>query len=814
MDGLVQFCHCINRAHLTHYVNVALEVFVAGPYVPGLAGVPATRSNICFIDGEQGILEYRGIPIEQLANQSTFLETAYLLISDHLPTKDQLERFSRDITQHRRVKYPIRDMIKCFPDQGHPMDALQACVAGLGLFYPLGNQQLTDESYAYEVVTRLLAKLPTIVAMFHQMRQGNDPVPPRDDLGHSANFLYMLTGHVPDPRLARIFDVCLILHAEHTVNASTFGALVTASTLADPYTVIASALGTLSGPLHGGANEAALQMFQEIGDPEQVTAYIKQRLANNQKIMGLGHRVYKVKDPRAVVLQQLSTELFDRVGYSTNYQIALEVERVCNAVLSPKRIFPNMEFFSGLVYEKLGIPADCFTPVFAMARVAGWLAHWKEQLKTNRIFRPTQIYVGLRDQPYASMQDRFGNPPMLQPEPPDPVPVIPMTSDTYSPGLAGVPATRSNISYVDGTQGILEYRGIRIDQLATHSTFLETAYLLIYGYLPTHEQLVAFEQETAQQRRVKYPIRDMIKCFPDRGHPMDALQSCVAGLGLFYPLGDKDLTDPQYAREAVINLIAKLPTIVAMFHQMRQGNDPVPPREDLSHSANFLYMLTGRVPDPRLARIFDVCLITHAEHTVNASTFGALVTASTLADPYTVITSAVGTLAGPLHGGANEEVLKMIEDLGTVERVRPFIEQQLARKGKIMGLGHRVYKVKDPRAQILQQLAEELFRIFGPSPSYPIAQEIEAVSAELLAHKGIYPNVDFYSGLVYEKLEIPTDCFTPVFAMARVAGWLAHWKGQLSDNRIFRPTQIYTGLRSVPYVPIYERSIQERSTEG
>jgi citrate synthase len=252
--------------------------------------------------------------------------------------------------------------------------------------------------------------------------------------------------------------------------------------------------------------------------------------------------------------------------------------------------------------------------------------------------------------------------------------------------------------------------------------------------------------------------------------------------------------------------MAKLPTMVATFHQMRLGNDPVPPRDDLNHAANFLWMLTGREPDPRAARIFDVCLMLHAEHTVNASTFTAMVTASTLADPYTVITAAAGTLSGPLHGGANEEVVAMLREIGTVERVRPYIEQKLARKEKVMGFGHRVYKVKDPRATILQRLAEELFERFGHSRLYDIAVEVERVCTELLGEKGIYPNVDFYSGIVYEKLGIQADLFTPVFAISRVAGWLAHWHEQLADNRIFRPTQVYTGAHNVEYTPVSLRS--------
>ena len=378
-----------------------------------------------------------------------------------------------------------------------------------------------------------------------------------------------------------------------------------------------------------------------------------------------------------------------------------------------------------------------------------------------------------------------------------------MVVGEFKPGLEGVPATLSSISYVDGQKGLLEYRGISIEELAVKSSFLETSYLLIWGVLPTKEELEAFEHEIRYHRRIKYRIRDMMKCFPERGHPMDALQASAAALGLFY--SRRALANPAYIREAVVRLLAKIPTMVAAFQQMRRGNDPVRPRDDLDYSANFLYMLNEQEPDPLLASIFDTCLTLHAEHTINASTFSAMVTASTLTDPYGVIASAVGTLAGPLHGGANEEVIEMLEQIGSVENVRPFVEKSVANKDKIMGFGHRVYKVKDPRATILQRLAEQLFENFGRDDYYDIAVELEEVVEEKLGHKGIYANVDFYSGLVYRKMGIPIDLFTPVFAIARVAGWLAHWKEQLEANRIYRPTQIYTGTHGAPYIAIEDR---------
>ncbi|WP_041435851.1 citrate synthase [Synechococcus sp. CC9605] len=371
------------------------------------------------------------------------------------------------------------------------------------------------------------------------------------------------------------------------------------------------------------------------------------------------------------------------------------------------------------------------------------------------------------------------------------------------PGLDGVPATQSAICDIDGEKGLLTYRGYPMQDLAANSSFLETAYLLIWGELPGRDQLAEFEHAVQMHRRVSFRVRDMMKCFPASGHPMDALQSSAASLGLFY--SRRAIDDPQYIYDAVVRLIAKIPTMVAAFQLIRKGQDPIQPRDDLAYSANFLYMLTEREPDPLAARIFDRCLMLHAEHSLNASTFSARVTASTLTDPYAVVASAVGTLAGPLHGGANEDVLAMLEQVGSPENAGAFLDEAIAAKRKIMGFGHREYKVKDPRAVILQTLVEEMFASFGHDDLYDVARAIEAEAASRLGPKGIYPNVDFYSGLVYRKLGIPRDLFTPVFAIARVAGWLAHWREQLGANRIFRPSQIYSGSQPRSWMPIEER---------
>ncbi|AAP99231.1 Citrate synthase (si) [Prochlorococcus sp. SS52] len=372
------------------------------------------------------------------------------------------------------------------------------------------------------------------------------------------------------------------------------------------------------------------------------------------------------------------------------------------------------------------------------------------------------------------------------------------------PGLEGVPVTQSAICDINGLKGELKYRGYSIAELAAKSSFLETTYLLIWGDLPSSKQLREFEDAIQMHRRLSFRVRDMMKCFPATGHPMDALQSSAASLGLFY--SRRAIDNPQYIYDAVVRLIAKIPTMVAAFQLIRKGQDPIQPRDDLPYSANFLYMLTEREPDPLAARVFDRCLILHAEHSLNASTFSARVTASTLTDPYAVVASAVGTLAGPLHGGANEDVIAMLEEIGAPENARNYLKQAIDQKSKIMGFGHREYKVKDPRATLLQGFAEDLFARFGKDEMYDVARSVEEEASPLLGPRGIYPNVDFYSGLVYRKLGIPRDLFTPIFAISRVAGWLAHWREQLSANRIFRPTQIYTGKKTRAWCALEERN--------
>jgi len=382
------------------------------------------------------------------------------------------------------------------------------------------------------------------------------------------------------------------------------------------------------------------------------------------------------------------------------------------------------------------------------------------------------------------------------------------TEYEYSPGLAGVPAARSSVCYLDGQVGKLQYRGYPIEILAENCSFEEVAHLLVVGHLPTAKELASFSAKLAAQRALPESVLGTLRSLPASGHPMGALAIGVLALGM------SEKSAPQSAskstadrREIATRLIAVLPTIVAAADRLRRGLEPVAPRADLNHATNLVYMVSGAVPDAIIGEVLDAALVLHAEHQMNASTFAARVVGSTLADAFATIAGAIGALSGPLHGGANEDVLEMLESMNVdaAEGIRAWAEDRLAKKEKISGFGHREYKVKDPRAGILQTLGVKLFEELGATPLYGRATELEAQMARLVGSKGVYPNVDFYSGIVYQKMGLATDLFTPVFAIARVAGWLAHWLEQLEDNRIFRPNQIWTGEADRPFVAIDQR---------
>ena len=373
-------------------------------YIPGLAGIPATESSISSIDGKNGILAYRGYSIKDLAKKASFEEVAMLLRDGELPSAEKLKEFKSVLHKRYEVKRNIRQMMWALPTDGHPMDVLQAAIAAMATFYPGADAKNPDSAFTQNALTKIIANMSTLVAMWARIGTGYDPIPPSKGMSYAKNFLYMSFGEEPDDDIVQLFDACLILHAEHTINASTFSAMVTASTLANPFASISAAVGTLAGSLHGGANEDVLKMLDEIGDAKNARGYIENRLKNKQVIWGMGHREYRVKDPRATILQEMIEAYIKKSGItlSKRFETALEVERVCEELLSVKGVYPNVDFYSGILYSEIfKIPKEHFTPIFAMARSAGWAAHWHEQVGQNRIFRPTQIYVGhdFRDYP-------------------------------------------------------------------------------------------------------------------------------------------------------------------------------------------------------------------------------------------------------------------------------------------------------------------------------------------------------------------------------------------------------------------------------
>jgi citrate synthase len=370
-------------------------------------------------------------------------------------------------------------------------------------------------------------------------------------------------------------------------------------------------------------------------------------------------------------------------------------------------------------------------------------------------------------------------------------------------GLEGIVAAETKMSYIDGEKGVLEYVGIAIDDLARRSSFEETVYLLWNSKLPTKGELAAFTKDLRSRYELPAGMTERITSVPKDAQPMHMLRTMVSSLALY----DKNpnATDVPSARQKAMNILASTPAIVAAFDRHRRGLPVVAPRADLSFAANFLYMLNGKEPTATMERAFDACMILHADHGLNNSTFTARVVISTLSDMYSAITAAIGSLRGPLHGGANEEVMVMLGKIADVDHAEAYVLERLANKDKISGFGHRVYKAYDPRATYLKTLAKQLAADTGNIELYNKSQRIEEVMLREKAAKGIYPNVDFYSATTYHSIGLQLDLFTPMFALSRIAGWAGHVIEQLSDNRLYRPAAAYVGPHDVKYVPIAER---------
>lgn len=369
---------------------------------------------------------------------------------------------------------------------------------------------------------------------------------------------------------------------------------------------------------------------------------------------------------------------------------------------------------------------------------------------------------------------------------------------TATKGLEGIVAATSSISSI--IDGVLTYRGIDIDDLAENATFEEVAYLLWYGKLPNRSELDGLQKQLDQFAALPEGVIDQIKLYPKNTNSMAALRTAVSSLALY----DESANDmsPEANQLKAIKLQAQLPTIIAAFSRIRLGQEPVAPKKGVSIAYNFLYMLTGSEPAEVAVKALDQALVLHADHELNASTFAARVTVATLSDIYSGVTSAIGALKGPLHGGANEAVMVMLEEIGSTANVESFINNALANKVKIMGFGHRVYKNGDPRAKHLQKMSRELGKLTGNMELYEMSVKIEEL---VTGQKGLKPNVDFYSASVYTTLDIPRDLFTPIFAISRVSGWSAHILEQYQDNRLIRPRADYVGPVNAKYIPIEKR---------
>lgn len=368
----------------------------------GLKDVIAASSSICFIDGDKGVLSYRGIDIHELARRSNFEEVCYLLWFGKLPRRAELDRLTEDLAKSRTVPPEVFTMMKSFPKDGNPMDVVRTAVSALA-FYDSDRQAGNSEANLRKAY-RLTGQIAGIVAAIDRIRQGEDPVPPDATLKHAANFVYMLTGKKPSATAEKAMDVALILHADHELNASTFAGRVTAATLSDVHSAVTSAIGALKGPLHGGANIDVMRMLLEIGEVSQVAAWVKEALASKKKISGFGHRVYHTEDPRATHLRTMSKELCESSGNGKWFEMSRLIEQTMK---QEKNINANVDFYSATVYYTLGIAVDLFTPIFAVSRISGWTAHILEQLGNNRLIRPRAEYLGPEyPVPYIPMTER------------------------------------------------------------------------------------------------------------------------------------------------------------------------------------------------------------------------------------------------------------------------------------------------------------------------------------------------------------------------------------------------------------------------
>jgi citrate synthase len=401
------------RATDLRQIKVNDDDFGLMTYDPAFMNTASCRSAVTFLDGDLGILRYRGYPIEQLAAKSSFLEVAYLLVFGELPDQGQLDSWTHDITHHTFVHENVRQFMEGFRYDAHPMGMLQSGVGALSTFYPEAKE-IQDEGNRYLQIVRLIAKMPTLGAWAYRHTTGKPYVYPNNELSYSANFLSMLFtiggAYEPDPRIVKALDVLFILHADHEQNCSTSAVRSVGSSQVDPYSAVAAGVSALYGPLHGGANEAVLQMLRRIEKVENIPAFMEGVKAGNERLMGFGHRVYKNFDPRATIIKKACDDVFEVTGVNPLLSIAVELEKIAlqDEYFVKRKLYPNVDFYSGLIYEALGMPAEMFTVLFAIGRTPGWVAQWREMLddKDQKISRPRQIYIGADERDYVEIGSR------------------------------------------------------------------------------------------------------------------------------------------------------------------------------------------------------------------------------------------------------------------------------------------------------------------------------------------------------------------------------------------------------------------------
>ena len=608
----------------------------------------------------------------------------------------------------------VKSFMQGFRYDAHPMGMLLASVGALSTFYPDATQ-IKDAEIRYPQMIRLIAKMPTLAAFAYRHTMGQPYVYPDNDLRYPGNFLNMLykmteLKYQPDPRLERALDILFILHADHEQNCSTNAVRAVGSSQVDPYSAVAAGVAALYGPLHGGANEAVLRMLRRIETKENIPDFIKGVKDGKERLMGFGHRVYKNYDPRAKIIKKATDEVFEVTGTNPLLEIALELEKIAleDDYFVKRKLYPNVDFYSGLIYEALGMPVGMFPVLFAIPRTSGWIAQWLEMIddKEQKIARPRQIYTGERTRDYVGRRARCWWC-SRWPAPSSPVkrhsgpcrtmsgmgteeqtmsgdgvatasetltitdnrtgrtyevPIedgtiralalrdIKVDDDdfglmTYDPAYMNTASCRSAITYIDGDKGILEYRGYPIEQLAEQSTYLEVAYLLVHGELPTQAQLDEWTHEITIHTFVHENVKKFMEGYRYDAHPMGMLCSSVGALSTFYPDASQ-IKDADIRYSHVIRLIAKMPTLAAFAYRHNMGQPYVYPDNDLRYPGNFLNMLYKMTelkyqPDPRLERALDILFILHADHEQNCSTSAVRSVGSSQVDPYSAVAAGV-----------------------------------------------------------------------------------------------------------------------------------------------------------------------------